>query len=436
MPDVNGIVKYDQQMYAGVVLTEGGAVWYWPVTSSDKTVTEMPYGVFEGDWFYMDDGDLVEGFTASPVTDVAASGHSISYMHRCAVLEYKNMECWGSNSHGQLGDGTTTNSLTQPVRVQGLPEGNIAAMSLGYLFSCAILDGRDAGGYMNSTAWCWGYQQYGRLGNAVSSTTVEPTPQKVQGLQGNGNVTAISLGMVDHACALLDGGDVKCWGRNHVGQLGDGTKTNRARAVKVLGLERVQVAQIAVGYYFALALTTTGRVYAWGENGNYQLGDYTTNDRTTAVLVEVIPEQYTVTSISAGYEHACVSTLDGAFMCFGDGTYGSFGNGVSTAASSTLYTIPGYDGTYLPTPSPTPLPTPVPTTNRTRYASGVPYAGYYNTHIVSDDGGLWCVLARRHHHHYQQQHHETTTTTTNNKQQHATPRYPLNENLRRHRRDG
>ena len=169
----------------------------------------------------------------------------------------------------------------------------------------------------------------------TTDSSASTTPQKVLALAGN--VTAISAGSFASTCALLDGGSVKCWGNNELGQLGDGTTTNRGTPVKVQGLEKVEVTQIAVGYRFAVALTSTGRVYAWGENGDYQLGDYTTTDRYTAVEVEVIPEQYAVTSASAGEKHVCVGTLDDAFLCYGDGSYGCFGNGVSTAASSTVY---------------------------------------------------------------------------------------------------
>ena len=148
MPHVNGVVKYNQRRSAGAVLTEGGAVWYWPISSSDQTVTNM------------------DAFTAYPIADVAANGYSVDDMHWCAVVEYTNVECWGSNSRGQLGDGTTTDSASQPVRVQGLPAGNITSISLGHMFSCAIVDA----GNMNSTAWCWGETQYGRLGIGETSS--------------------------------------------------------------------------------------------------------------------------------------------------------------------------------------------------------------------------------------------------------------------------
>ena len=239
MPDVNDIRKFNQWGYAGVVLTGGGAVWYWPyVTStsiSDYTVTEMGYGIFLGD----DDNSLgstygVDGFKVSPVTDVAASGYS-NYPHWCAVVAYTGMECWGSNLYGQLGDGTNTNAYTQPVTVQGLPAGNITSVSCGEWATCAVVNG---------TAWCWGYNSYGQLGDGT--TTNAHTPVQVVDLPGN--VTAIELEMAN-GCALVMDGDVYCWGLNGKGQLGDGTTTTSYTPVKVQGLEDVVVTQISMGYY-------------------------------------------------------------------------------------------------------------------------------------------------------------------------------------------
>ena len=141
------------------------------------------------------------------------------------------------------------------------------------------------------------------------------------------------------------------------------------------------------------ALTCDGTVYSWGENDQYQIGDYTTNDRSTAVESTMIADSYVVTSVSAGTTHVCVGTLDGANLCYGYGYYGCLGTGENTAASDAVYTVPGYDGTNFPSPLPTPLPTPAPTSNRTRNTIGVPYAGDQTLHVLDDDGGLWCVTS-------------------------------------------
>jgi alpha-tubulin suppressor-like RCC1 family protein len=204
----------------------------------------MPYGYFAGD----DDNPLgstygTVGFIGDLVTDVAASGYTYSLIHWCAVTDYTYVECWGYNGYGALGDGSRTNSYLQPVRVQGLPAGKVSALSLGYFYSCAMVDGRDSpGGYGNSTVWCWGYNNVGQLGD--DSVTLRAAPVMVQGLPGN--VTSIDA-EYSHACALVDGGEVYCWGEGTKGELGNGAASDSTTAVKVRGLEDVVVTQMSTG---------------------------------------------------------------------------------------------------------------------------------------------------------------------------------------------
>ncbi len=127
--------------------------------------------------------------------------------HTCALTIGGGVKCWGNNSYGQLGDGTTTQRLI-PVDVAGLGSG-VASISAGAEHTCARTT---AGGVK-----CWGYNPFGQLGD--NSTTHRITPVDVLGL-GSG-VAAIAAGAGDHACALTTAGAVKCWGSNTNGELGD-----------------------------------------------------------------------------------------------------------------------------------------------------------------------------------------------------------------------
>jgi hypothetical protein len=149
-----------------------------------------------------------------PAPHISAGGS-----HTCALAASGTIKCWGNNTSGQLGDGTTTNSST-PVTVSGIT--NATSISAGYHHTCALL----AGG----TIKCWGYNFYGQLGDGT--TTNSSTPVAVTGIT---NGTAISAGAL-HTCALLAGGTLKCWGYNSSGQLGDGTTTNSSTPATVLGL--------------------------------------------------------------------------------------------------------------------------------------------------------------------------------------------------------
>lgn len=134
--------------------------------------------------------------------------------HTCAIVEGGSVECWGLNGNGELGDGTIADRLN-PVTVRGLA--NAAAISAGTSHSCVVTTG--------GVAKCWGANEQGQLGD--DSTTARHEPVAVATLDGG--VAAIAAGY-QHTCALTTGGDVKCWGLNHSGQLGTGIFSERELA--------------------------------------------------------------------------------------------------------------------------------------------------------------------------------------------------------------
>ena len=226
------------------------------------------------------------------------------------------MECWGNNYYGQLGYGTTASSTTAmygPESVVGLPAGNITSISCGKEHTCALVDGHDQnqGRYANRTVWCWGRGDYGQLGDGT--ITNRNTAVKVKGLAGN--ITSMEAGYLA-TCAVTEQGSVKCWGRGDYGQRGDGsttttTQTSALSPVSVQGLEDVVVTQISMGYYNMAAATTTGDMYTWGQNWNCQLGDGTTTNRATAIKPSELGDGYFVTQVSVGWYNTCARTLDG-----------------------------------------------------------------------------------------------------------------------------
>ena len=138
-------------------------------------------------------------------------------------------------------------------------------------------------------------------------------------------VTAISAGE-RHTCALTTSGGVKCWGQNHDGQLGDGTRKDKVTPVDVTGLTS-GVTSITTGWRHTCALTKPGGVKCWGNNHDGQLGDGTENDSPTAVDVSGLTSG--VKAIAAGAQHSCALTPASA-VCWGDNEDGQLGDGTTT----------------------------------------------------------------------------------------------------------
>ncbi len=224
-------------------------------------------------WGVLGNGELGSSRIPTDVvgltTGVAAIAMSGS--HACALTTEGSVKCWGYNFHGELGDGTRVNRET-PVDVVGLPM-NIVAIAAGAHHNCVLTV---AGGVI-----CWGYNEHGELGNGEQQTSA--TPVDVVGLSTG--VTQISSDFY-HTCVFLGGGVVKCWGRNLFGELGDGTSIDRFTPVTVTALP-TDVTAITTGGSDTCALISTGRAKCWGFNVYGEVGDGTTEIRTTPVDVMV-----------------------------------------------------------------------------------------------------------------------------------------------------
>jgi alpha-tubulin suppressor-like RCC1 family protein len=244
---------------------------------------------------------------SSGVVEIAAGD-----LHTCAVTAGGDVLCWGRNSSGQLGNGTTKNSSV-PVQVSGLSTGVVEIVA-GGAHTCAVTA---EGGVL-----CWGAGSFGQLGNGAVKRS--STPVTVTGL-GSG-VAAVSTGGF-HTCALTAGGDVLCWGRNTSGQLGNGTTKNSSVPVGVSGLGP-GMATIAAGGYHTCARSPTGTVLCWGLNSSGQLGNGTTTNSPTPVGPATL-----FAAVADGGAHTCARTANGGVQCWGLNSSGQLGNGTTTNSS-------------------------------------------------------------------------------------------------------
>jgi alpha-tubulin suppressor-like RCC1 family protein len=187
----------------------------------------------------------------------------------CALLSSGGLQCWGANGNGELGGGYTSNRSYVPVQVSGLTSG-VKAVAPGSLHACALLN---SGGVQ-----CWGDNLYGQVGSNGPVDSLVPVP-----VFGS-SVQAVAAGSF-HTCALLSSGGVQCWGANFVGELGNNsTVTQSAYPVQVWGLTS-GVQAISASNGFACALVNNGNVQCWGNNASGQLGTSPSFDSLLPVQV-------------------------------------------------------------------------------------------------------------------------------------------------------
>jgi len=298
---------------ADIVAIRGDTDQYCVVTGAGRLLC----------WGRNDGGQLGDGTTTDRSTpaDVTGLTGGISAVataefHTCALTDDGGVKCWGSNAHGRLGDGTTTDSLT-PVDVVGLQSG-VSAIGLGAQHSCAALA---AGGVK-----CWGRSDFGQRGDGTTADS--SVPVDVVGLSDV--VVALDMGN-DHTCALTEGGAVYCWGQNTNNQIGDGTTTNRYTPVQVNGLSSGVVA-IRSGSTHTCALTDDGGIKCWGRGNHGKLGYGGTANRSTPVDVSGLTSG--VSALEIGGNNNCAITDNGELKCWGHNFAGQLGDGTTTSRST------------------------------------------------------------------------------------------------------
>ena len=238
---------------------------------------------------------------------------AVSWATPAAAADRVGAVTWGSNSEGQLGDGGTVVGRPTTGPVLGLPDTvTQTAAGMGAEHTLALL--------ADGTVWAWGRNHDGELGDGTTSD-FRTTPMAVPGLSG---VIQVASGAA-FSLALRSDGTVWSWGTNDEGQLGDGTFTSRTRPVQVRGLTGVR--QIAAGFLDGLALLRDGTVRAWGSNDGGQLGDGTMTDNPTPVTVVGLTG---VTQLGSDGDSTLALLAGGSVRAWGWNTFGQLGDGTTT----------------------------------------------------------------------------------------------------------
>ncbi|MCM8768306.1 MAG: FG-GAP-like repeat-containing protein [Candidatus Omnitrophica bacterium] len=262
--------------------------------------------------------------------------------HSTALGYDGTVYAWGRNTEGQLGDGTNTTRY-RPVKVKssdGTGElSGISYLSTGSAHTAAVK--------MDGTLWTWGNNSYGQLG--INSTTPCNLPVQVHGEMNRGFLTkvkSVACGP-DHTLALLEDGTVWAWGRNHQGQLGNGTTQDSLVPVRVSSLTNI-IAIAASGYPpappFSLALKSDGTVWAWGGGRDGQLGNGQSGENYFSPTPVKVFGLTNIIAITAGDFHALALKEDGTVWAWGSNSQGQVGDDTWNNIRTTPVQVKGQDG--------------------------------------------------------------------------------------------
>jgi alpha-tubulin suppressor-like RCC1 family protein len=239
--------------------------------------------------------------------------------HACALTALGLLTCWGANSDGQIGDGTTTAS--RPPTLVNDPSATptrlpaFTAVAVGGAHTCAVAA---------EGLYCWGANAQGQVSAANPGASL-PRPTPVPGM-GAIDPVAVTAG-AQHTCVLSAGASVGCWGSNSSDQLGGGTPIGNA-------------AGVVAGAAFTCALGKDGAVFCWGDN---RFGQLASGGDTVRVTPAPVPGLAHVGALAAGGAHNCATADDAdgarALFCWGANDGGQLGNG-SLADAPAVTRIP------------------------------------------------------------------------------------------------
>ena len=283
-----------------------------------------------------------------PIADIGTGGFAslveTGGASTCVILKTGGLKCWGSNDHGQLGqgDGITRSSAGDSVPVINLGTGRSATqIAMGQQFMCALLD--------NGSVKCWGSNYSGQLGLGDTLDRGNLPGQMGDALPavnlGTGRTAVRITAALAHACAILDNGALKCWGQNAFAQLGQGDYTNRGTMAGQmgdmllpisLGMGRTAVG-VAVSSDNTCAILDNLTVKCFGLGNRGECGQASTADCGTsagtlgnALPVINIGSGFTPVppyGVSMGWVHVCARSASNQVKCWGYNGDGELGIG-------------------------------------------------------------------------------------------------------------
>ena len=263
--------------------------------------------------------------TTSAVSAVAAAAllallalphhvHCTVSQHSCVLMALGAVSCFGRNSEGQSGNSSLLGNVPYPTVVPGLSSGILSIGAGGY-HSCAVLQGSSP--TEGASAACWGKNDLGQLGDGSTQLRVAPVP--VWGLSAG--VASLAAGF-EHSCAQMINGSVCCWGKNAKGQLGLGYLSTRETVPQLVTLPSRATAVVAGGEHTCVLLDSQA-VMCWGRCQEGQIGDNSVPcdsnvyNKFTPTQVYGLGAGSGVVKLSAGNLHSCAVMSNGSAVCWG-----------------------------------------------------------------------------------------------------------------------
>ncbi len=263
--------------------------------------------------------------------NISAGGNST------CVTDTANMGyCWGANDFGKLGTGALSGNAAEPINVFN---GSVlfASLSAGAVNTC----GRRTDGM----AVCWGAGNLGQLGQGSTGDSLTPVTPFEANSTSPLNIKQIAASASGNfTCAVLNNGGVRCWGKNDTSQLGDGTAADKLSATPVTGYGSKSSVVLAAGSNSTCAAAIGGGLTCWGSNASNKLAFAGFSLATSAVNVPSYSFYSSVSNgsgalnVALGDAHSCVVGLDNRLRCAGNNGRGQLGDNTYSTVFSIVLT--------------------------------------------------------------------------------------------------
>jgi alpha-tubulin suppressor-like RCC1 family protein len=285
-------------------------------------------------WVYYKSGQIIPGqnCVGTLITEGFLSlSLGTGELNGCAISPSKNLYCWGLDNDGQLGDGNNKNSsVPVPVDTSGALNGlTIKLVSSGLFHTCALAS--------DNLLYCWGRNDVGELGNGTNVDSLVPIAVEMTGQLSGKTIKTFSVGR-DHSCAIASDDKAYCWGAGTSGRLGTGNSANSSIPIPVSST--LTFKSIEVGNAHSCALALDGNAHCWGGNTNGQLGDGGNSGSFSLIPVGVIMDGalsgLTIKNLAlaTGSDHSCALASDNNLYCWGLNAYGQLGIGTAGGISN------------------------------------------------------------------------------------------------------